>query len=83
MIQDSLMPYAKGKADIRACEERVRQIEQELAASGRVASLPPLHAAEVAPREITAGSEPTTYATSAVATSWRAFSICGCTTTVI
>ena len=61
MIQDNLLPYAKGKADIRAAEERIRQIEQELAAAGRVVSLPPLHAAQAALREITAGSEPKTY----------------------
>jgi site-specific DNA recombinase len=61
MIQDNLMPYAKGKVDIRASEERIRQIEQELAAAGRVVSLPPLHAAEAALREITSGSEPKTY----------------------
>ncbi len=61
MMQDSLMPYAKGKADIRTCEERIRQIEAELAAAGRVISLPPLRAAEAAMREITTGAEPETY----------------------
>jgi hypothetical protein len=61
MMQDNLMPYAKGKSDIRACGERIRQIERELAAAGRVVSLPPLHAAAAALREITAGSEPKTY----------------------
>ena len=30
MMQENLIAYAKGKADIRACEERIRQIEQEL-----------------------------------------------------
>jgi hypothetical protein len=55
------MPYAEGKADIRACERRIRQIEAELAAAGRVVSLPPLRAAEAALREITTGPEPTTY----------------------
>jgi DNA invertase Pin-like site-specific DNA recombinase len=61
MIQDNLIAYAKGKADIRACEERIRQIEAELAAAGRVVSLPPLRAAEAAMREITSGPEPKTY----------------------
>ena len=61
MMQDNLMPYAKGRADIRAAEERIQQIEQELAAAGRVVSLPALHAARAALREITAGSEPKTY----------------------
>ena len=61
MMQDNLLPYAKGKADIRSCEERIRQIEQELTAAGRVISLPPRHAAEAALREITMGPEPKTY----------------------
>jgi site-specific DNA recombinase len=61
MMQDSLLPYAKGKADIRASEDRIRQIEQELTAAGRVVSLPPRRAAEAALREITTGPEPKTY----------------------
>jgi len=61
MIQDNLMPYAKGKADIRTCEQRIRQIHAELVAAGRVVSLPPLRAAEAALREITTGPEPTAY----------------------
>jgi hypothetical protein len=61
MIQDNLIPYAQGKTDIRACEERIRRIAQELAAAGRVVSLPPLHAAQAAVREIVTGPEPTTY----------------------
>jgi site-specific DNA recombinase len=61
MMQDNLIPYAKGKTDIRACEERIRQIEQELATAGRALPLPPLHAAEAALQEITAGTEPNTY----------------------
>jgi hypothetical protein len=61
MMGGNLMPYAKGKADIRAAEERIRQIEQELAAAGRVVSLSPLRAAEASLREITSGSEPKTY----------------------
>jgi site-specific DNA recombinase len=61
MMQDNLMPYAQGKADIRAAEERIRRIAQELAASGRVVSLPPLHAAEAAVRETVTGPEPETY----------------------
>jgi hypothetical protein len=63
MLQDNLMPYAKGKADIRACEERIRQIEAELAAAGSVATLPPLYAAEAACRRIAEGPEPTHYET--------------------
>jgi site-specific DNA recombinase len=61
MMQDNLIAYAKGKADIRACEDRIRQIEQELAAAGRVVSLPPLNVAKAALREITTGAEPETY----------------------
>jgi site-specific DNA recombinase len=61
MMPDNLLPYAKGKADIRAAEERIRQIEQELAANGRVLSLPPLRAIEAAVREITSGPEPKTF----------------------
>jgi site-specific DNA recombinase len=61
MLQDSLIPYAQGKADIRAAEERCRRIQQELAVAGRVVSLPPLKAAEAACREICDGAEPETY----------------------
>lgn len=61
MMQDNLIPYAKGKADIRASDDRIRQIEQELAAAGRVVSLPPRRATEGALREITNGPEPRTY----------------------
>lgn len=61
MMQDNQIVYGKGKADIRAAEERIRQIEQELAAAGRVVSLPPLRTAEAAMREITSGAEPKTY----------------------
>jgi site-specific DNA recombinase len=61
MIQDNLIPYAQGKADIRECEERIRRIAHELAAAGRVVSLPPLQVAQAAVREIVTGPEPTTY----------------------
>jgi site-specific DNA recombinase len=61
MLMDSLLPYEKGKSDIRAAQERIRKIEHELANSGKVASLPPLHAAEAAARKLSEGPEPTTY----------------------
>jgi len=62
MMQDSLLDYAKGKADIRACEDRIRQIDAELAAAGKVLSLPPLKQAEAAARMIAdPANEPTSY----------------------
>jgi DNA invertase Pin-like site-specific DNA recombinase len=61
MTQEGLLPYAKGRADIRECERRIKEIEQELAAAGRVLQLPPLRATEAALREITGGAEPETY----------------------
>jgi site-specific DNA recombinase len=61
MMQDNLIAYAKGKADIRAADERVRQIEQELSATRNIVALPPLRAAEAAVRKITTGPEPKTY----------------------
>jgi site-specific DNA recombinase len=61
MMRDSAIGYAEGLAAIREDEKRVRRIGEELAAAGRVVSLPPLRAAEAALREITAGSEPKTY----------------------
>jgi site-specific DNA recombinase len=62
MMEDGLTPYAKGREKIRACDQRIRQIEQELAVTGRVVSLPPARAAEAYLREVTGGAEPTTYA---------------------
>jgi hypothetical protein len=61
MMRDSAIDYADGLAGIRQDEKRVRQIEEELAAAGRVVSLPPLRAAEAAMREITTGPEPKRY----------------------
>jgi site-specific DNA recombinase len=61
MVQDNLIDYQEGKADIRAAEERIRRIEQELAAAGRVVSLPPLQVAQAAVREICNDAEPQTY----------------------
>jgi hypothetical protein len=56
------MPYAKGKADIRTAEDRIRQIEAELADAGRVLSLPPAYVVKAACDEITAvENEPQTY----------------------
>jgi site-specific DNA recombinase len=61
MMRDSAIGYAEGLVAIRDDEKRIRQIEAELAAAGRVVSLPPLHAAQAAVREIVTGPEPTTY----------------------
>ena len=62
MIQDSLIPYAQGKADIRAAEARIEAIDQQRAAAGAVLELPTRHQVEAAVQEIlTAGNEPETY----------------------
>lgn len=61
MMRDSAIDYAEGLAGIRQDEKRVRQIEEELAAAGRVVSMPPLHVAQAAVRKINAGPEPQGY----------------------
>jgi hypothetical protein len=42
-MQDSLLDYANGKADIRSSEDRLRHIEAELASAGKLVSLLPLN----------------------------------------
>jgi site-specific DNA recombinase len=61
MMRDSAIDYAEGLTAIRQDETRIRQIEEELRAAGSVVSLPPLHVAEAAVREIVTGPEPKTY----------------------
>ncbi len=61
MMRDSAIDYAEGLTAIRQDETRIRQIEEELRAAGSVVSLPPLHVAEAAVREIVTGPEPEGY----------------------
>ena len=65
MVQDGILDYAKGRAEIRQLQAEIREQELELRNSGKVLNMPPAAAAESAVREITEGIaervEPSTY----------------------
>ena len=65
MVQDGILDYAQGRAQIRSLQAEIREQELELRNSGKVLNMPAAAAAESAVREITEGIaegvEPSTY----------------------
>ena len=65
MVQDNILDYALGRAEIRALQAEIREQEVELRNTGKILGMPPAAAAESAVREITQGIqdgiEPVTY----------------------
>lgn len=61
MVQDGLLDYSQGRAEIRSLQDQIKECEIQLRAAGKILSLPPAAAIEAAVREIMDGPEPTTY----------------------